>query len=114
MMADRKGNSQGRIMTVNDLLDRHSDSQSKLSVRLLPPEETERAGYVLIEGDKSAIRFLGELLIEIARQSAGYDLQLHPSGAGSLHFRDTSDLGLYVQLTEHSGGGYGEPDYSQT
>jgi hypothetical protein len=88
-------------MTVHDLLDQHSNSQSKLSVRLLPPEKSERAGYVLVEGDKSAIRFLGELLIEIARQSAGYDLQLHPSGPGSLHFQDTSDLGFYIQLTEH-------------
>lgn len=92
-------------MTVHDLLEQHSNSQSKLNVRLLPPEESERAGYVLIEGDKSAIGFLGELLIEIAHQSTGYDLQLHPSGPGSLHFQDPSNLGFYIQLTEHSGDG---------
>ena len=94
-------------MTVNGLLEQHSDSQSRLKVRLLPPEKSERESSVLIEGDRSALRFLGELLLAIADQPAGYDLPLHPSGAGSVHFQPGSDLGFYVRMTGDDEDGHG-------
>ena len=38
---------------VNILLEEHSDSLSKLKVQLIPPEEEELSGYVLLEGDRA-------------------------------------------------------------
>jgi hypothetical protein len=85
-------------MSVRDILSGHADSPSQLKVRLLAPEEFEGAGYVLLEGDSTALNFLGELLIAHAKQTETCDLQIHPSGAGSLHFTKGSNLGFYIHL----------------
>lgn len=85
-------------MSISELLESHSESESKLKVRLLPANEFERAGFVLLEGNAESLRFLGKLLIAVAEHADNYDLSLHPSGAGRIHFENDSDLGLYINL----------------
>ena len=85
-------------MSVRDILSDHAESSSQLKVCLLAPEEFEGAGYALLEGDSTALNFLGELLIAHAKQTEVCDLQIHPNGAGSLHFNKDSNLGFYIHL----------------
>jgi len=61
----------------------------KLSVSLLDRET------ILIESDKEGLRFLGQLLNEVA---SGEDEGFHisPYGPGSSHFSQKSKLGLYI------------------
>lgn len=79
-----------------DLLEKHAESGSPLTVRLLPVDSGDKNSYVLLEGDAEALRFLGELLIAHAGQKADCGLQLHPGGPGSLHFDSGSNLGIYL------------------
>jgi hypothetical protein len=82
---------------IGTLLDQHADSTSKLTIRLVPADEpSEQKGYVLLEGDDVALRFLGELLLAHAGKEGDCGLQLHPNGEGSLHFSSSSDLGVYL------------------
>jgi hypothetical protein len=86
------------------LLEAHADKCKKLTVRTISvdrnePNEVEPApiqDYVLLEGDSASLRFLGELLIAFADGDFGCSFGLHPQGAGSAHFSDTSNIGMEV------------------
>jgi len=82
---------------VNVLLEEHSDSLSKLKVQLIPPEEGELSGYVLLEGDHAALTFLANL-IQAQLEESDRGVRLHPRAAGSVHFDPSSDLGLYINV----------------
>ena len=50
---------------------------------------------VLVEGDSTALEFLGELLLACAR-SDEHSIQMSPNGAGKNRFTKESTLGIYV------------------
>jgi hypothetical protein len=52
--------------------------------------------YVLIEGDKDALRFLADLILAQIDSDYGCNLDIHPNGAGSKHFSNASTSGIYV------------------
>jgi hypothetical protein len=85
-------------MDLNEILERHANKASKLTLRLLKPDEFERSGSVLIEGDAGSLKFLADLLQFYASQMSEGKIQLHPNGAGRKHFSAESDLGLYINL----------------
>ncbi|MGI8770701.1 MAG: hypothetical protein ACR2JE_04635 [Acidobacteriaceae bacterium] len=85
------------MSTVNTVFEEHSHSPSKLTMKLMHPEENELSGYVLIEGDRVALQFLANLILaQLGETDCG--LQIHPKAAGSLHFDSSSDLGLYIHV----------------
>lgn len=86
------------MSTVNEVLEEHSESESKIKVRLLPPDEFEQVGYVLIEGDKGALQFLSRLLLAQSEQMPDCSLQVHPNGSGEIHFESSSNLGIYIHV----------------
>ena len=63
----------------------------KFTVKQLPKHK----GMVLIEGDKAAFEFLGELFKAHARaEDCGFDIG--PKSAGRARFKKGSTLGLYL------------------
>jgi hypothetical protein len=86
------------MSTVNEILEEHSESNSKIKLQLLPPEEFEQAGYALIEGDREALQFLAKLLLAQSEQGADCGLQIHPNGPGKRHFEASSNLGIYIHV----------------
>jgi hypothetical protein len=93
------------MRSVNEILNTHSSSPSKITVRTFvadrrepdeSEEETPSQPYVLIEGDADALRFVAELILAQVDSDYGCTLDIHPNGAGSKHFSDASTLGIYV------------------
>ncbi len=56
----------------------------------------QRNGFVLIEGRKEDLMFLGELFSAIANDQREGRFQIYPDGAGSLLFDDGSNVGIYI------------------
>ena len=77
-----------RIST-DDVFRVYEKKGAKVTVRKL-----DRA-TVLLEGDRTALEFLGNLLVACAR-SDEHSVQLSPRGAGKNRFSKESTLGLYV------------------
>ena len=93
------------MKTVNQVLQAHNPESSKLTVKTFvldrrdsseSAEDVPDESYVLIEGDADALRFLAELILAQVDSNYGCNLDMHPSGAGSNHFTDRSNLGLYL------------------
>lgn len=101
----------GSYPPVNDVLQLHGMSSSKLTVRTLTYEDDDstapsaRRTFVLLEGNENALRFLAEtILAHIATPIC--DLSLHPSGAGSAHFDPTSTAGIILHTLPCENGHY--------
>ena len=92
------------MTSLQSILENHAAKRTKLTVKMFsadrgePGEEepTPVQEYVLIEGDNESIRFLGELLVAYASGDLGCSFDLHPHGAGSAHFAESSTVGLYI------------------
>lgn len=70
---------------------------TRLNVRMLPTE----AGlpeYVLIEGNRSALEWLGNFLLRHAKGEQGCGMQIHPKGSGKARFARTATTGIYIHL----------------
>ena len=78
-----------KIISTNEVFALYAKKAAKLTVRKL-----DRA-TVLVEGDRTALEFLGNLLVACAR-SDEHSVQLSPGGAGMNRFSKQSTLGLYV------------------
>jgi hypothetical protein len=84
------------------ILESHAATGKKLTVRKISVDRNEPAevapipiqDYVVVEGDRDSLRFLGELFIAFADNDLGCSFDLHPQGAGNAHFSDTSDMGI--------------------
>ena len=91
---------------LSQVLQARNSESSKLTVKTFvvdrrePGETVEDVpgeSYVLIEGDRDALRFLAELILAQVDSDYGCNLEMHPSGAGSNHFTvGCSNLGLYL------------------
>ena len=78
---------------INELFEAHANRGTKLTVRTISIDRNEPneispspiENFVLIEGDRDSLRFLGQFLIAFAEGDFGCSYNLHPLGAGSAH-----------------------------
>ena len=56
----------------------------------------KKEGFVLIEGTKEALLFLGDLLSSQANNQGDSGFQIAPDGAGNVLFLEGSNLGIYI------------------
>jgi hypothetical protein len=83
--------------STNQVLEAHSSSFSKLTVRTFAEEaDGVPEPYVLLEGDADALRFLADLILAHANFEEGCGRFMHPNGPGSIHFGDRSTMGIYL------------------
>jgi hypothetical protein len=84
---------------INAILDKYANSDAKLKI-----DEVSDEGYrsVLIEGNKTALNFLAELLQAVAAaKDCGFEIS--PNGPGNLFFAPDSKFGVYLHLTDGAG-----------
>ena len=92
---ERQGDGTNMNLTPNEVLQKHSDSRSKLTVRTFSDNETPEERYVLLEGDETALKFLADLIL--AHLTSGTcNISLHPKAAGKVHFDPESTMGIYI------------------
>ena len=93
------------MSSVRELLQAHALSPSKVTVRpfLAERDEIEEEtnpippqNYILIEGDRVALKFLANLILAQVDSDYGCTLDLHPGGAGSNHFSEASTIGILI------------------
>lgn len=73
----------------NDVFEVYAAKKARLSVQKLDKDT------ILLEGDRTALEFLGNLLLAYAR-SDEHGVQFSPKGAGSARFTKQSTLGFYL------------------
>ena len=84
-------------LSVNAVFEKYAKKRAKLSVQNLDKDT------ILIEGDRIALEFLGELLITYAR-SGEHAVQFSPKGAGLALFTKESTMGFYIHQLPCSEG----------
>jgi len=83
--------------SVNEVYVRNGERGSKITVRTFTTEAEEYPEKsVLLESDSDALRFLAELILAHVESDVDCYTHLHPKGAGSGHFTETSNLGIYL------------------
>jgi hypothetical protein len=50
----------------------------------------------MIEGDQATLEFLGNFILEHARNPKDCGIQMYPGGPGGLGFNPKSEMGIYV------------------
>lgn len=78
-----------RRISTNDVFELYGKKNARLTVRKL------NRSMILIERDRTALEFLGNLLVVCAR-SKEHSVQFSPKGAGMNRFTKRSTLGLYI------------------
>lgn len=78
-----------RRLCTNDVFELYAKKGVKITVRKL------EGRTVLVEGDRTSLEFLGDLILTYAKSSE-HDVQLSPTGAGMARFTKQSTLGLYL------------------
>lgn len=82
---------------VETVLEKHSSSESKLTAKLFMSEDEQfPLQYVLLEGTPDALRFLADFILAHIESDVGCNWDLHPQGAGSIHFSTRSNVGIYL------------------
>lgn len=79
-----------RKLTTGDIVARHSKKVSELRIDMIDED------IILIEGNASTFRFLGELFNTVADDDSDCGTQFYPSGPGSMLFSEKSKFGLYL------------------
>jgi hypothetical protein len=79
-------------MTPDEVCPNYADRKVKITSRAMD-------NLVLLEGDREALKFLGNLLLAQADDERSCNKSIQPNGAGSAFFTDTSNLGIYIHLT---------------
>jgi len=85
------------LLSVNAVFEKYVRKKAKLSVQNLDKDT------ILIEGDRTALEFLAELLITYAR-SGEHAIQFSPKGAGLALFTKQSTMGFYIHQLPCSEG----------
>jgi hypothetical protein len=94
-MGFHQGETKGRAArlmkntSTNDVFVLYAKKKARLTVQKLDKDT------ILLEGDRTALEFLGELLLAYAR-SGDHGVQFSPKGAGSARFTKQSTLGFYL------------------
>lgn len=68
----------------------YSEKDVKITIKKLNKD------FVLIEGDKVSLEFLGKLLIAQANFEDDCGFQMSPDGAGCSFFSNDSKFGIYI------------------
>ena len=76
-------------------LDQVCDDFANAGAKLLV-QELDDGGYILIQGDKTGLRFLAQALLAIAEEPDS-EFQIGPNGAGRIFFDALSTRGLYLR-----------------
>lgn len=78
-------------MSADEICENYARRKAKVTVRILDDEND----MILIEGDASALEFLGNLFLAQASASdCGF--QIAPNSAGKALFNPNSTLGIYI------------------
>jgi hypothetical protein len=77
-----------KISAANKVFGLYARKRAKVTVRKL--DRTT----ILIEGDKTAMEFLGRLFLAVSKSE--HSVQISPQGAGSARFTKEATLGLYI------------------
>jgi hypothetical protein len=59
-------------------------------------DEESSESYVIIEGDKNSLEFLGKLLIAQANFNTDCHIAIHPNGPGQSHFVEETTIGVQI------------------
>ena len=84
-------------MTPDRLLGQQEQSVQLLT-QLLDADPDGGSPTVVIQGSRTAMRLLSDLLAAIADHPT--DVHLDPRGSGSFHFDPESSVGLYIECIE--------------
>jgi hypothetical protein len=76
-------------MTPDEVCASYADRNVKITSRA-------KDDLVLLEGNREALEFLGNLLLAQANDERSCHKSIQPNGAGSAFFTDTSNLGIYI------------------
>ena len=69
----------------------------KLMMKLCPGDPSEfELPYVLIEGDRASLEFLGNLILEHANNPQDCGIQMYPNAQGKAYFKRGSNMGFYL------------------
>ena len=77
-------------ITPDEVCANYAGRKVKITVRAMEDD------LVLLEGDREALEFLGNLFLAQAHDERCCHKSLQPDGAGSAFFTDTSNLGIYI------------------
>ncbi|MBJ7534908.1 hypothetical protein JDN40_12400 [Rhodomicrobium vannielii ATCC 17100] len=86
-------------MKMDALCEFYAAKGVKLTTRELPGDSEDMAKLVLIEGDKDALKFLGEMILSVAESKEEGNFSMSPSGPGSIFFSKGSGYGFYINKT---------------
>ena len=78
-----------RRLSTNEVFEEYARKNAKITMRKLDKND------VLIEGDRVALEFLGNLLLTCSA-SKEHSVNISPKGAGSARFTRESTLGIYI------------------
>ena len=93
-------------MTPDDVCEKHADKRVSLTLRPLPPTEEDPSPRILIEGSRTALEFLAELILAVARNGEDDGFGIGPASAGSAHFSREAALGVYIhRIDDHDRDG---------
>lgn len=76
-------------MTPDEVCSNYADRGVKVTCRLMD-------GFVLLEGNRDGLEFLGNLLLAQANDERSCKKSIAPDSAGSILFTRESNLGVYI------------------
>jgi len=76
-------------MTPDEVCASYADRKVKITAKAMDD-------LVLLEGDREALEFLGNLILAQANDERSCNKSIQPNGAGSSFFTDPSNLGIYI------------------
>jgi len=81
-----------RTRSTNGVFEKYARKRTKVTVKKLDKN------LVLVEGNRTAFEFLGELFLAFARSKNEHMVQIWPKGPGNARFTSQSKLGFYLPM----------------
>ncbi len=79
-----------KIDSPDSLCEKYANRNVKVSCKMLDDNT------ILLEGEREALEFLGNLLLAQARFELDCGFQIGPHGAGCALFTEESNMGIYI------------------
>jgi hypothetical protein len=90
--------------SINEIL-RANTHKAFAGLRTIKDEDSSTdQQFVLVEGGPDTFRFLGQLFTAMANSTEDCSLTIHPTGAGSTHFIEGSDIGVMLHRNDCTHG----------
>jgi hypothetical protein len=82
----------------DEICDAYAKKKVRLELRVLGDDESDPNQLILIQGSRTALEMLSELIASVARDESSKisSFSLSPRGAGSTHFKKSSQFGIYI------------------